>query len=61
MTKPIEEKLAKIPVSAVDGISLTKAKEIVAAAQFPADVADQVADQYCFVFVWKSFFVKYQS
>ena len=38
------EKLAKIPVSAVDGISLAKAKEIVAAAQFPADVADQVAD-----------------
>jgi len=37
------EKLAKIPVSAVDGISLAKAKEIVAAAAFPADVADQVA------------------
>jgi succinyl-CoA synthetase beta subunit len=38
------EKLAKIPVSAVDGISLAKAKEIVAAAAFPADVADQVAN-----------------
>ena len=38
------EKLAKVPVSAVEGISLAKAKEIVAQAQFPADVADQVAD-----------------
>jgi len=38
------EKLAKIPVSAVDGISLAKAKEIVAAAKFPAEVADQVAE-----------------
>jgi len=38
------EKLAKIPVSAVDGISMAKAKEIVAAAKFPAEVADQVAD-----------------
>ncbi|NQW74077.1 MAG: ADP-forming succinate--CoA ligase subunit beta [Candidatus Planktophila sp.] len=38
------EKLAKIPVSAVDGISVAKAKEIVSAAQFPHDVADQVSD-----------------
>ncbi len=38
------EKLAKIPVSAVDGISPTKAKEIVAAAKFPADISDQVAE-----------------
>ena len=38
------EKLAKIPVSAVDGISVAKAKEIVSAAQFPRDVADQVSD-----------------
>ncbi len=38
------EKLAKIPVSAVDGISVAKAKEIVAAANFPHDVADQVSD-----------------
>ena len=47
------EKLAKIPVSAVDGISLAKAKEIVAAAQFPADVADQVAD--VLVKLWETF------
>lgn len=38
------EKLAKIPVSAVDGISAAKAKEIVGAAKFPLDVADQVAE-----------------
>ncbi len=38
------EKLAKIPVSAVDGISAAKAKEIVSAAKFPFDVADQVAE-----------------
>ena len=38
------EKLAKIAVSGVDGISAAKAKEIVAAAKFPIDVADQVAD-----------------
>ena len=38
------EKLAKIAVSAVDGISAIKAKEIVTAAHFPLNVADQVAD-----------------
>ncbi len=38
------EKLAKIPVSAVDGISAAKAKEIVTAANFPSDVADQVVE-----------------
>jgi succinyl-CoA synthetase beta subunit len=37
------EKLAKIPVSAIEGITLAKAQEIVSAAQFPADVAEQVA------------------
>ena len=36
------EKLARIQVSAVDGMTATKAKEIVAAAQFPAAVVDQV-------------------
>ncbi len=47
------EKLAKVPVSAVDGISTAKAKEIVAQAQFPADVADQVAD--VLVKLWETF------
>ena len=36
------EKLAKIPVSAIEGITLSKAQEIVSAAKFPGDVADQV-------------------
>lgn len=38
------EKLAKIAVSAVDGINALKAKEIVAAAHFPLEVADQVTE-----------------
>ncbi|SOD61978.1 succinyl-CoA synthetase beta subunit [Streptomyces zhaozhouensis] len=41
-TKP--EALARIPVDAVDGVSAEKAREIVAAARFPAEVAEQVAD-----------------
>lgn len=36
------EKLAKIPVSAVAGISKEKAEEIVAVAKFPADISNQV-------------------
>jgi succinyl-CoA synthetase beta subunit len=36
--------LARIPVDALDGIDAAKAAEIVAAAKFPAEVADQVAD-----------------
>ncbi len=40
-TKP--EALAKIRIDAVDGVDKAKADEIVAAAAFPADVADQVS------------------
>jgi len=47
------EKLAKVPVSAVDGISRESAQKIVAQAQFPADVADQVAD--VLVKLWETF------
>ena len=47
------EKLAKVPVSAVDGISLAKATEIVTQAQFPADVAAQVA--VVLVKLWETF------
>jgi succinyl-CoA synthetase beta subunit len=47
------EKLAKVAVSAVEGISLAKAKEIVAQANFPSDVADQVAD--VLVKLWETF------
>jgi succinyl-CoA synthetase beta subunit len=41
-TKP--EALAKLPVDALTGVDAAKAREIVEAARFPADVADQVAD-----------------
>lgn len=37
------EKLAKVPVSAVTGIDNTKATEIITKANFPADVAGDVA------------------
>jgi len=47
------EKLAKVPVTAVEGISLAKAKEIVAQANFPTDIADQVAD--VLVKLWETF------
>lgn len=47
------EKLAKVPVSAVDGISRAKAADIVAQAKFPAEVADQVAD--VLVKLWETF------
>ncbi|MFF4649481.1 ADP-forming succinate--CoA ligase subunit beta [Streptomyces sp. NPDC001380] len=36
--------LAKIPVDANEGCTAEKAAEIVAAAKFPADVADQIAE-----------------
>jgi succinyl-CoA synthetase beta subunit len=41
-TKP--EALARIPIDPAAGVDRAKAVEIVAAAKFPADVADQVAD-----------------
>jgi succinyl-CoA synthetase beta subunit len=40
-TKP--EALAKVPVDALTGVDAAKAREIVEAARFPEDVADQVA------------------
>jgi succinyl-CoA synthetase beta subunit len=50
-TKP--EALAKVPVDAVKGVDLAKAQEIVTAAKFPAEVADQVAD--VIVKLWDTF------
>jgi succinyl-CoA synthetase beta subunit len=50
-TKP--EALAKIPVDANQGVDAEKAREIVAAAQFPPQVADQVTD--VLVKLWKVF------
>jgi succinyl-CoA synthetase beta subunit len=41
-TKP--EALAKVPVDANEGVTPAKAREIVAEANFPADVAEQIAD-----------------
>jgi succinyl-CoA synthetase beta subunit len=51
VTKP--EALAKVPVDATVGVTPEKAAEIVAAANFPADVADQVAD--VLVKLWQVF------
>ncbi|GAA2505165.1 ADP-forming succinate--CoA ligase subunit beta [Streptomyces sp. NPDC059506] len=50
-TKP--EALAKIPVDANEGVTEAKAREIVEAAKFPADVADQIAD--VLQTLWKTF------
>ncbi|GGP58807.1 ADP-forming succinate--CoA ligase subunit beta [Saccharothrix coeruleofusca] len=50
-TKP--EALAKVPVDAAKGVDLAKAQEIVAAAKFPAEVADQVAE--VIVKLWDTF------
>ncbi|MFE6780274.1 ADP-forming succinate--CoA ligase subunit beta [Streptomyces sp. NPDC057702] len=36
--------LAKIPVDAIEGVTDEKAREIVAAAKFPAELADQVVE-----------------
>ncbi|MGP4112853.1 ADP-forming succinate--CoA ligase subunit beta [Streptomyces sp. 4N509B] len=41
-TKP--EALARIPVDAIEGVTEAKAREIVTAARFPAEVADAVVD-----------------
>ncbi|MFI9721460.1 ADP-forming succinate--CoA ligase subunit beta [Streptomyces sp. NPDC052396] len=47
------EKLAKVPVNANDGVTIDKAREIVAQAKFPAEVAEQVAE--VMVTLWKTF------
>ena len=50
-TKP--EALAKIPVDANEGVTAEKAAEIVAAAKFPAEVAEQTAE--ILQTLWKTF------
>ncbi|MFJ5529663.1 ADP-forming succinate--CoA ligase subunit beta [Streptomyces sp. NPDC093261] len=50
-TRP--EAVAQIPVNAIDGVDKARAQEIVAAAKFPAEVADQVAD--VLVSLWEVF------
>ncbi|MER6994565.1 ADP-forming succinate--CoA ligase subunit beta [Streptomyces sp. NPDC000410] len=50
-TKP--EALAKVPVDATEGVTIEKAREIVAQAKFPAEVAEPVAE--VLVTLWKTF------
>ncbi|MEV5278736.1 MULTISPECIES: ADP-forming succinate--CoA ligase subunit beta [unclassified Streptomyces] len=45
--------LAKVPVDANEGVSIEKAREIVAKAKFPAEVAEQVAE--ILVTLWDTF------
>ncbi|MFH7594207.1 ADP-forming succinate--CoA ligase subunit beta [Streptomyces racemochromogenes] len=47
------EKLAKVPVNANEGVTIEKAREIVELAQFPAEVAEKVAE--VLVTLWKTF------
>ncbi|MFF4492701.1 ADP-forming succinate--CoA ligase subunit beta [Streptomyces sp. NPDC001546] len=47
------EKLAKVPVNANEGVTIEKAREIVALAKFPAEVAEKVAE--VLVTLWKTF------
>ncbi len=47
------EALARVPVGALDGVVAAKAREIVAAAKFPPEVAAQVAD--VLVALWQAF------
>jgi succinyl-CoA synthetase beta subunit len=47
------EAVAKIAIDAIEGVDKAKAEEIVAAAKFPAEVADQVAD--VLVKLWEVF------
>ena len=47
------EALAKIPIDAVTGVDIAKAREIAAAAKIPAEVTDQVVDTL--VKLWETF------
>jgi len=47
------EALAKVPVDAVTGVDLDKAREIAVAAKFPAEIVDQIAD--VLVKLWQTF------
>ncbi|MDQ0788710.1 ADP-forming succinate--CoA ligase subunit beta [Streptomyces sp. B3I8] len=47
------EAVAKTPIDAIDGVTPEKAREIVEAAKFPAEVADQVAN--VLVKLWDTF------
>src|SRR4051812_5325513 len=45
--------LAKVPVSAIEGVDQAKAREIATAAKFPAELVDQVAE--VLVPLWETF------
>ncbi|MGH8961541.1 MAG: ADP-forming succinate--CoA ligase subunit beta [Jatrophihabitantaceae bacterium] len=45
--------LAKVPVDAIEGVDLAKAREIAVAAKFPAELVDQVAE--ILVKLWETF------
>jgi succinyl-CoA synthetase beta subunit len=47
------ERVAKVAIDAVKGVDEAKAREIVAAAQFPAEIAEQVVD--IAVKLWQAF------
>ncbi|MCY0917504.1 MULTISPECIES: ADP-forming succinate--CoA ligase subunit beta [unclassified Streptomyces] len=47
------EALAKVPVNANEGVTIEKAREIVALAKFPAEVAEKVAE--VLVTLWDTF------
>ncbi|MFE9255109.1 ADP-forming succinate--CoA ligase subunit beta [Streptomyces sp. NPDC006879] len=47
------EALAKVPVNAIEGVTIEKAREIVALAKFPAEVAEKVAE--VLVTLWATF------
>src|SRR5690349_24611529 len=47
------EALARIPIDPIAGVDLAKAREIVAAARFPAEVAEQSAE--IVVQLWDTF------
>jgi succinyl-CoA synthetase beta subunit len=53
------EALAKVPVSALDGVGDAKARQIVAAAKFPAEISDQTAD--LLVKLWQVFVACYAT
>ena len=50
-TKP--EALARIPIDPIQGVDAAKAREIVDAAKFPAEIADQVVD--VIMQLWETF------
>jgi succinyl-CoA synthetase, beta subunit len=47
------EALAKVPVDAIEGVDLAKARQIAQAAKFPAELVDPVAD--VLVKLWETF------